>query len=366
MTEIARRAAFERIRYAQLWEDADILLEALDVRPGDTCVSIASAGDNALAMLSRSPAKVYAVDLNPAQLACVELRRAALGKLTREEWLRLAGSRPCEARGALLDRCLEAESAELAAFWRTQDGVAARGVAGVGKFENFFRLFRTRVMPLIHCRATVEALLAGARTREERERFYEERWNNARWRALFRVFFSRFVMGRLGRDPEFFRFVEGDVASRILERTRHALVELNPAENPYLNWILSGAHGEALPYAWREGHYEAAAGNRDALECRLESLESLLDSLPPRSVHRFNLSDIFEYMSPAGYEAALESILRAAAPGARLVYWNMLVPRRRPVRFADRLISHDALSRRLHAADKAFFYSDLVIEEVRA
>ena len=31
--------------------------------------------------------------------------------------------------------------------------------------------------------------------------------------AMFRMFFSRTVMGRFGRDPSFFRYVEGDVAA---------------------------------------------------------------------------------------------------------------------------------------------------------
>ena len=54
------------------------------------------------------------------------------------------------------------------------------------------------------------------------------------------MFFSRTVMGRLGRDPEFFRYVETDVAASILDRTRHALSVLDPAQNPYVYWILTG------------------------------------------------------------------------------------------------------------------------------
>src|SRR5216684_1368819 len=75
-SEVAARADFSGIRYAQCWEDADILLEGLDIQPGDICLAIASAGDNALAMLSRAPQRVIALDLSPAQLACVELRVA--------------------------------------------------------------------------------------------------------------------------------------------------------------------------------------------------------------------------------------------------------------------------------------------------
>jgi S-adenosylmethionine-diacylglycerol 3-amino-3-carboxypropyl transferase len=68
-SEAAMRADFSAIRYAQVWEDADVLLAGLDIQPGDVCVSIASAGDNALALLTKDPSRVIALDLNPAQLS---------------------------------------------------------------------------------------------------------------------------------------------------------------------------------------------------------------------------------------------------------------------------------------------------------
>jgi len=64
-SEIGKKADFSLIRYAQCWEDADVLLEALDIRPGHVCLSIASGGDNTLALLSRRPERVLAVDRNP-------------------------------------------------------------------------------------------------------------------------------------------------------------------------------------------------------------------------------------------------------------------------------------------------------------
>ena len=92
-TEAAASADFTRIRYAQVWEDADILLAALSIQPTDTVVSIASAGDNALALLGAGAARVVALDLNPAQLACLELRVAAYRTLSHAELLCLMGSR---------------------------------------------------------------------------------------------------------------------------------------------------------------------------------------------------------------------------------------------------------------------------------
>ena len=214
-SEAAARADFTSIRYAQVWEDADVLLDALDVRPGDTCLSIASAGDNALALLTKQPARVIALDLSPAQLACLALRVAAYRTLAHGELLELIGSRASDRRLDLYRRCRAGLDEDSRRFWDANQELVTRGIGSAGKFERYFALFRTRVLPLVHRRATVEALLA-ARSLDERRRFYERRWNTWRWRLLFRVFFSRFVMGRLGRDPEFFTLRRGgrrDVAS---------------------------------------------------------------------------------------------------------------------------------------------------------
>src|SRR5688572_30539124 len=100
-SEVAGRADFSGIRYAQCWEDADVLVEGLDVQPGDACLSIASAGDNTLALLTRRPARVVALDLSPAQLACLELRVAAYRTLEHVELLELIGSRPSRRRRVL-------------------------------------------------------------------------------------------------------------------------------------------------------------------------------------------------------------------------------------------------------------------------
>ena len=135
-------------------------------------------------------------------------------------------------------------------FWDRRRAAIEHGIGSLGKFERYFALFRNRVLPLVHNRPTVLELLE-PRTPEERRRFYEQRWDTWRWRLLFRMFFSRTVMGRLGRDPEFFRYVDIDVAASILDRTRHALSVLDPAENPYVHWILTGTHGDALPCALR-------------------------------------------------------------------------------------------------------------------
>jgi S-adenosylmethionine-diacylglycerol 3-amino-3-carboxypropyl transferase len=356
-------AAFSAVRYGQCWEDTDVLLEALDVQPGDTCLSIASAGDNTLALLTCAPARIIALDLSAAQLACLELRVAAYRALTHAELLELIGSAPSTRRDDLYQRCRSQLSPDARRFWDAQPDAIRAGIGGAGKFERYLALFRERVLPLVHSRARIVALLE-ARPHEERESFYAREWDTWRWRALFRLFFSRPVMGRLGRDPQFFQYVQGNVADRILARTRYALTTLDPATNPYVQWILTGHHTAALPCALRPEHFETIRTHLDRLEWHHRSLEDFLHTADRHTIDRFNLSDVFEYMAPARYHRTLEQLADAGRRGARLAYWNLLVPRSRPLDLAGRLRPLPELAGRLHRADKAFFYSAFVVEEV--
>jgi S-adenosylmethionine-diacylglycerol 3-amino-3-carboxypropyl transferase len=361
-SEAAERADFSGIRYAQCWEDADVLLEALAPGPGKRCLSIASAGDNTLALLARAPQRVLAIDLSPAQLACLELRVAAYRALEYPDLLALVGSRPSDRRLHLYSACRPHLSLASLAFWDDHRAILERGLGSAGKFERYFATFRTRVLPLVHRRLRVRALFA-PRPQPERLAFYNGRWSNLRWTLLFQVFFSRRVMGALGRDPEFFRYVEGSVADRILARACYAMTELAPADNPYLHWIMLGTHGDALPFALREENFEPIRRNLDALEWRCCALEQALDGA--EKFDCFNLSDIFEYMSPQAYEQLLRLIVAASRPAARLAYWNMLAPRSRPQSMAALLDPLAELSASLFRRDKAFFYSALVVEQVR-
>jgi S-adenosylmethionine-diacylglycerol 3-amino-3-carboxypropyl transferase len=362
-SEIATKAAFDHIRYAQLWEDADVLTAALGDVAGGTLVSICSAGDNALAMLTLDPAKVVVVDLSPAQIACLKLRIGAFRALTHAEFLELMGARPSTRRADLLARATEGLDPETQTFWAAlTDDVAAHGAGGVGKFERYFRIFRTRLLPFVHSRRTIDDVFI-SRARPEREAFLDGRFNTWRWKLLLKLFFSRFVMGRMGRDKAFFDHVEGSPAEHVARRIRHAAVDCDPAFNPYLHWIMKGTHGDALPMTWREEHYETIRARLDRLDIRPGSLEAFVST--GEKADGFNLSDIFEYMSPEMFETVYASILSAAAPGARLVYWNMMAPRRVPPTLGEQVRTLTEIEDRLKAEDKAFFYSDFVIEEVR-
>jgi S-adenosylmethionine-diacylglycerol 3-amino-3-carboxypropyl transferase len=356
---IAERAAFDFIRYGSVWEDADVLCDALaPVAPGGRLCSIASAGDNALALLTLDPAEVVAMDLSAAQLACVALRVAAFRRLDHGARLAFLGVRPSTARDAAYRDLRPDLAPDARAFWDAHPEEIAHGPIHAGKFERYFERFRRFVLPLVHGGHTVRALRA-PKSIEAQRLFYATRWDTWRWRALFALFFSRAVMGRLGRDPEFFAAVEGPVASRILERTRWALTELPVASNPFLAFIVTGVFQEdALPRYLRPEHAQTIEAHVDRLSLVQGPIEAA-----PGAFDGFNLSDVFEYMTAVEHEACYARVLDHARLGARLVYWNLLAPRGRPASLAARATPLEDAAQALHARDRAWFYQRLHVDQ---
>ncbi|HYW10760.1 MAG TPA: DUF3419 family protein [Longimicrobium sp.] len=362
-SSIDTRASFSFIRYASVWEDADVLCEALaPAAAGGRLLSIASAGDNALALLTLDPAEVVAADLSPVQLACVELRMAAFRHLDHPQLLAFLGTAPSADRAATY-RSLRGElSAEARAFWDSQPEAVAGGVIHAGKFERYLRAFRTRILPFVHPRRRIDRLRE-RRTIAEQQTFYAREWDTWRWRALFRLFFSRTVMGRMGRDPAFFSHVEGSVGSRILARTRHALTALPVHSNPYVAYIMTGNYPpEALPRYLRPEWFGAIRSRID----RVRLAQAPIETAGEGRFDGYNLSDIFEYMSPAEHDRCYGALVDRANPGARLVYWNLLAPRSRPDALADRVEPLRETADELHGRDLAWFYGALHVDRVRA
>jgi S-adenosylmethionine-diacylglycerol 3-amino-3-carboxypropyl transferase len=354
------RVAWDRIRYASVWEDADVLCDALaPVAAGGRLLSIASAGDNALALLTLDPADVVAVDLNPAQLACLELRVLAFRELPDPDLLAFLGVESSNSRPETYRTLRRHLSSGTARFWDAHLELVRAGIIHGGKFERYMRVFRRWVLPLIHSGSTMRDLRT-PRDQQAQRAFYTQRWDTPRWRLLFRIFFSRALMGRMGRDPALFDHVEGSVGEHILERTRHALSERPTSTNPYLAYIMTGNYPEeARPLYLRAASLPLIRERLDRISWvhgGVQAVDGPFDG--------YNLSDIFEYMTPADQEKVYCELLDHARRGARLVYWNLLAPRSRPECFEHRARPLLDVAAELHARDQGWFYRALHVEEV--
>lgn len=368
-SEVAKHAPFDQIRYAQSWEDPESIRRAIRPNASSRILSIAAAGDNSFALLIHGAGSVVSIDMSPAQCALVELKRAAVLSLTYDQLLRFVGAAPARDRMTLYSRVRRELPLNARSWWDSRPTLIKGGVIHQGKLEGMWRTFRTRVHPFIHSRSATRSVFEH-RTRLEREEFWQERWNNHRWRLGLRLFFNERVISKLGRDPSFFEHVQIDVGAHYAARAWHAFVELDPATNPFLQYMLLGHYADLEHgHPWLAPQHNATLRKRlGALVVVNEELETHLAECETGSYSGFNLSDVFEWMSDDLHDRVYRSILRAAAPGATIAYWNNLVPRSAPADLiANGTVSPDrTAAEAIYADDRAFLYRDFHVDRVSA
>ena len=375
------RVDFSLIRYSQCWEDTEVLLESLNIQENDICFGILSAGDNVFSMLAENPKKVVALDISFPQIALAKLKKEVFNSLSYEEMLEFMGVMKSDKRIEIYDRIKENLDKEVKEYWDFNKEAIQKGIIHAGKFEKFFKIFREKILPFVHSKKRIEKLLE-KKSRQERMEYYDNHWNNFRWKLMFKLFFSKYIVGKLGRDKEFFRYAEKNISEEMKERSRYALCELNPYENPYINYILTGNYRkDCLPYFLRKENFDKIRKNLHKVEIFQSSVEEYLDQIDFK-INKFNLSDIFEYMSAENYSKLMGKIYDNAENNALLAYWNLIVERnseKLDYKKTDSEIAvtgketnvngkkyerMKALDRKLHEKDMTFFYTDFVLEKV--
>ncbi|HET6989894.1 MAG TPA: DUF3419 family protein [Bacteroidia bacterium] len=360
--DLTKRVNFELIRYANCWEDADILLEGLAAKPGCKHLSIGSAGDNSFSLLSTNPELVIAVDVNKIQLYLIELKKACIKNFNHEDVLKFLGFLPSETRESSFNSVKNELSADAKKHWEKNIQQIKEGIIYRGKFENYFHLFSTRILPWIHSKKTVAELFL-PKTREEQEKFYHEKWNSWRWKMLFRIFFSKYVMGKFGRDPEFLREVQVSVSDFIYNKAGKHLQSAEAQKNLFLHFNLTGNFGTLLPNYLQKGNFEIIKANIDRLKIKEGYAQDAIAEYG--KFHYMNLSNVFEYMDKKLFSETAEALINGTEKEGRLAYWNLMVPRRISGIFPERAVYKKEISLSLSEKDKGFFYSQFIIDTIK-
>jgi S-adenosylmethionine-diacylglycerol 3-amino-3-carboxypropyl transferase len=355
------RSSQPALNFGQSWQDTDVLLQALDVRPEHVCLSVASGGDNTLALLSRGPQRVIVIDSNPSQIALLELKVAAFRELSHTEMLILFGSKAGGIRESLYRRCRPDLSAEAQAFWDAHPSDIAAGLGNAGAVEKRLNRFRSAMWRFARNEKAVERLFRTTDL-EAREKIFLKQWCNWRWKMLFSSFFTKALLKDMGHDTAFLQKQVQKIDEPIRDRVQHLITKGEPSENPYLQWWLIGRHTTALPFALRPENFEAIRANLDRLEWSVISLEGFARTLEENSIDRFNLADAMEPLTPEDYYRVLDQLSRGGRSAARLAYWNMFIERSRPNELGRRIRPMEALSGRLEELDKSFLYPSLTLE----
>ena len=353
---------FNIIRYANCWEDADVLLQGLQPKPGSSILSVASAGDNSFSLLTTNPEKVVAIDISKPQLHLLELKKTAIQYLGYENVLSFFGFKEDSQRLEKYEQIKFQLSPEAFEFWEVNRALFDDGIIHQGKFEKYFQFFADKVLPWIHSQKRVEQLLA-KKSGEEQEIFYSKKWNTWRWKLLFKIFFSKYVMGKWGRAPQFMEEVKVNVGGFIFQKAEQHLKSVAAQQNHILRYNLTGNFGKLLPHYLRPENFNIIKNNLDKLIIRESSAEEAGKEFG--RFHYTNLSNIFEYMDNETFLQAAESIANAMHPGGRVAYWNLMVPRFLSRALPQQLLYEKELSEKLSKLDKGFFYNRFITDTVK-
>lgn len=348
------------LHYSCVWEDADVLCQALaPVALGRRLLSISSAGDNSLALLTLDPSEVVAIDIDRAQLAALDLRSRAFEKLDHEELMAFLGVHEGYDRLAIYQRLRPALSEWSRAFWDSAPKAVQGGIIHSGRFERYMRWFRA-ILPS-RARAAF-GQLAVASTVAERKRIYDEECDGFFWRVATSVGFSPKAISRFDHHRRHLDDVTISVADAMRERLRRALTVAPWTKSPYLTYFLTGNYRpDALPLYLRPEYHSIIASRT----VRLSLIQ--IDLAGVASLGRFsgfNLSNVFEHLDPAAFEKTYQGVLAAAENESRIVYWYTF-PNRQPAFFLAQ-VQPLAVAARLHEHDSVGTYESLHIDQVRA
>ncbi|WKV12589.1 DUF3419 family protein [Marivirga harenae] len=360
MSKAVEKVDFSKIRYANCWEDADILLEGLNPKAGSKILSIASAGDNSFALLSTDPELLLAVDLSKSQLHLCELKKVAIKNLEREECLQFLGFHSDKKRLETYAQLQSQLSAEARSYFDQLSNEIQRGIIHQGKFEQYFQLFSQKILPLIHSKKTIQKLFQEKSELAQID-FYKNKWNSWRWRMLFKLFFSKAIMGKFGRDPEFLKQVEIPVAEYIFRKAEVQLQSQSAQQNFILNYNLTGEFGVHLPYYLRKENYENIKRKLGALKLFEGYAQDAMGQYD--AFDYMNLSNIFEYMDVETFQNTGKELINGLKKEGKIAYWNLMVARQLSKEFPQDLVFQASLSDDLTQKDKGFFYHQILIEQ---
>lgn len=360
---------FRGIVFNMSWEDPEMDRQAFDLTSDDTVISISSAGCNPLNFLAQRPHKLISIDGNPAQNAILELKLAAIRTLPHQDFFDIFAARnPGIVTRHYRPRLREHLSPRSQAFWDRNLWMAARGIYQFGRMGLFCRILRNFFTVLGIKQRHIDGFFE-LDTLEEQEHWYERFAAPRLWGPWSR----RFVMFRpmlylSGVHPEQYRLVNGrhDMYEYVKERIEHVLTRVPAKNNYFLSQAITGRfRGQHVPPYLLEENYEALREGLDRVLVVNGWLGPFLDTQPAGSITKFNLLDIFDWMTPEMFESTLQSVLRAAAPGATIIYRSGSYEFDPPASILEHVERHDTLARELLAADRSATYGSFYVLTVK-
>lgn len=348
------------------WEDPESDVQAINMRQGLTLLTITSGGCNTLNFLLHDPQHIYAVDINPAQTWLMEFKISAIKNLNHDEFVSLLGLTKTANRVILYNKIKRDLSNEARAFWDSNIALVNKGILINGKFERFVKL-AGKMLSLLQGKKKIEEFLR-IQSLHEQKKFYDKRWDNRKWKLIFKLMFNKKRLAKKGLVAEYFHFDDGaqSFSESFYNRAKKAFCDIPARNNYFLSTYLSGQyHNEdEWPLYLKCENFEHIKRNIDRIQLITADTKYWLESMPSSIIDGFCLSNICELMSEEDTQKLFTEVIRTARPSAKICFRNLMIPRDIPTELQIAIVKNESLSERLLATDRAFVYSRVAAYDI--
>jgi S-adenosylmethionine-diacylglycerol 3-amino-3-carboxypropyl transferase len=325
--------AFSGLVYAQIWEDPEIDMEALALKPDDRLVAIASGGCNVMSYLTANPAAITAVDLNRHHVALNRLKIAGAQHLPdhRVFYDFFARADQRNNLAAYRDHLRARLDEESRSYWDGRDGLGRRRI---GYFAgNLYRHgLLGRFIGLGHWLGRLHRIdpgdLLAAGNLTEQQRIFDERiaplFERPHIKWLTRRRASLYGLGIPPAQYDALASEGSEIADVLRARLQRLACHFDLKDN-YFAWQAFGrgykpeGDGPVPPYL-EAAAFDAVRSRASRIDVRHVNLIDHLKAQPAASLDAYVLLDAQDWMTDLILTKLWSEITRTARPGARVIF----------------------------------------------
>ncbi|KAL4909694.1 hypothetical protein BDW74DRAFT_186212 [Aspergillus multicolor] len=320
--------------YAFTWEDSRQDHDILNLGADDVVLAMTSAGDNILSYATKSPARIHAVDLNPAQNHLLELKTACYTALPYEDfWMLFGEGNHPDFRHLLFNHISPHLSGRAFQYWLDHAHVFDRpgtlGLYDTGGSRHALRVIRW-VSSILGRRAAVRQLLTASSLSEQ-----INIWQTLIRPALLSPLLCKLVISQkaflwtaLGVPKNQLAMIESDYKSAVGASCnsrsraiwRYMVATVDPvaqqthigSDNPYYHVSLTGKYSRTChpEYLSAEAHAMLSQpGALDNVRIQTDEVSEVLTRFPPAMLTVAVLMDSMDWFDP-DEESGPEQIIR--------------------------------------------------------
>ncbi|KAJ3286864.1 hypothetical protein HK104_008851 [Borealophlyctis nickersoniae] len=315
--------------YAFSWEDPQMDLKVMDLRPEDRMLAITSGGCNVLEYAAEvGPARLHAVDLNPCQNNLLELKMAGIAGLEYQDFWRLFGEGYLPKFSTYLDTHLSPYLSPYAYhFWKQN-----------ANFTNFFKTGCTGlairvlrfIMKIRGLRDAIERM-CGADTIEEQRVIWEKEIRPhflSPW--LIRILNNdRFLWGALGVPPAQMQMLlkEGSVYDYAVKTLDPVIQNSHIKSSNYFYYLplMERYHPSCTPAYLSERGFTTLQSNPsrlDAIQIHTDVILNVLNNkVEDGELTKVMLMDHLDWFAEEDADAEIEAVSRKLCKGGK-AFWR--------------------------------------------